>query len=384
MRESFADGGVVGLITQATTLTNDQSADYRFLPEHCPSSHEFLQPRVRSVRVGAEPAVADLIYSVVQNKTMAGEIVHFGPLVANQPATAPGKNRRRRVPWVLTICESEIQIVSAAEAARGDATTWKRALWGNPRDRRVERLRRVLPTTLGALAEARGWHLNLGLQLRSNSGTKSDPNQSILEIKQTQGQGKSEAREFAEWFGGLSVIDPKQPHKTNSRLTVQGTWLVRNRWGTFLRQGRDAGLDIVRAPHVFLWNEFAAFSDRDFIFRHPKLGLSAPSADIEWLRAVSVIWTSSITPYCLFLNLSAGWGISRSTIDLGDAHQMPMPNLTTPKLRLANLHRLFATEEAHLSDRNDWQFADQQVASLLKIPPQVILLARNSVNFDSR
>jgi hypothetical protein len=96
-----------------------------------------------------------------------------------------------------------------------------------------------------------------------------------------------------------------------------------------------------------------------------------------------VIWTSSITPYCLFLNLSAGWGISRSTIDLGDAHQMPMPNLTSDIVsRLATVHRSFAAEEAQLADRSGWQRRlDQEVASILKIPSQIMLLAREFREF---
>jgi hypothetical protein len=385
-REWLAHNGVVGLITQATSLTNDQSADYRkafFSRNNVHRITNFSNLAYVLFESAEEPA-ASIVYSQAQNETLSGEIIHFGPLVANQSATAPGTNRRHRVPWVLTICESEIQTVSAAEAAQGDARTWKRALWGNTRDRRAfEQIRKVLPTTLGNLATARGWHLNLGLQLRKDRGTESERNQSLVEIKKAQGTSESEAKEFAKWFDSLKVIEPKQPRKSKTRLTVQGDWLVRNQWGTFLREGRDAGLHIVHAPHVFLWNEFAAFSDQHFIFRHPKLGLSGPSIDNDFLRAVSIIWTSSFTPYCLFLNLSAGWGISRSTIDLGDARQMPMPNLTNDMVaKLANLHRLFAAEETDIGDRHDWQRRlDQEVASILKMPSQVMLLAREFREF---
>jgi hypothetical protein len=242
----------------------------------------------------------------------------------------------------------------------------------------------VLPTTLENLTTTRGWHLNLGLQLRKDRGTRSDPNQSIAEIKQLRGASEAQATEFAEWFDRLNVIEPKQLRKTNSRLVVQDDWLVRNRWGTCIRQrGGTDGLNIATAPHLFLWNEFAAFSERDFIFRHPKLGLSGPASDGDWLRAVSVIWTSSITLYFLFLNLSAGWGISRSTIDLGDARQMPMPNLTADLVaKLANAYRLFAAEEVNLANRDDWQRRlDQEVAAILRIPSHIMLLAREFREF---
>ncbi len=368
VRERLTDDGVAGLITQATSLTNDQSREYRraFFAQNTVHRITNFSNLAYLLFASAEEPAANLVYSPSASGVRSGDIVHFGPLVVNQPATAPDKSRRRRAPWVLTICESEIQTVPAIEAAEGKGTTWKRALWGNPRDRRaLERLRRILPSSLGALADARGWHLNLGLQLRPNEGTKRDPNQ----------------RESS--LAGLKVIEPKQLRKTTQRLTVPSQWLVKNRWGTFIREGRDVGLDIIPAPHLFLWNDFASFSDQDFIFRHPKLGLSAPSHDADHLRAVSVVWSSSITRYCLFLDLSAGWGISRSTIDLGDARGMPMPEFSAQQVqKLAGLHRSLAAEEPHVHDRADWQRRlDEGVAEALKMPPQILLLAREFSDF---
>src|SRR5207249_1795296 len=102
---------------------------------------------------------------------------------------------------------------------------------GNPRDRRgIERLRRILPTTLEDLAKSRGWHLRLGLQLRPDRGASSDPNQSAVETKLRQGATVSEEIRFETWVKSLKVLDPKQPSKTKIRLTVQENWLVPNRW----------------------------------------------------------------------------------------------------------------------------------------------------------
>lgn len=60
-----------------------------------------------------------------------------------------------------------------------------------------------------------------------------------------------------------------------------------------------------------------------------------------------------------------------------------MPNLTADVAsRLAELHRLFAAEEASLVDRQDWQRRlDLEVASILKIPSQIMLLAREFREF---
>jgi hypothetical protein len=168
------------------------------------------------------------------------------------------------------------------------------------------------------------------------------------------------------------------------RLTLPEHWLVNNRWGSYVRErGGKQGLAITHAPHLFLWNDFAAFSEKDFIFRHPKLGLSAPPEDVDWLRAISAIWTSSVTPYCLFLDLSAAWGVGRSAIDLGDARRMPMPELTEELVRrLAGLHRDLAADELRHPDRADWQRRlDEGVAGILRLPDQIMVFARELTQF---
>ncbi len=386
VRERLADNGVAGLITQATSLTNDQSVAYRkaFFTQNTVHRITNFSNLAYVLFESAEEPAANLVYSAGFLGETISEIIHFGPLVVNQPVMVPDRTRRRKAPWVLTVCESEIQLISAAEAALGEATTWKRALWGNPRDHRaIKRLHQILPTTLENIAEERGWALNLGLQLRPDKGKKNDPNQDVASIRKDQGATEAEAKKYEQWFARLKVLDPKNLRKASSRLTLPENWLVENRWGTFLREGRDAGLAIVRAPHLFLWNEFASFHNEDFIFRHPKVGLAAPPEDKDWLKAVSVIWTSSITPYCLFLDLSAGWGISRSTIDLGDVRRMPMPKLNADTVhKLASLHAELAAEESTLVNRVDWQRRlDEGVASILSIPAQIILLAREFIEF---
>jgi len=389
VRDRLEDDGVVGMITQATSLTNDQSADYRraFFSQNAVHRITNFSNLAYVLFESAEEPAATLVYSVPKAGTSLSDIVHFGPLVADQPAIVPGQDGRRRTPWVLTISESEIKTVPAMEAIQGQGTTWKRALWGNPRDQRaLERLRRVMPETLGSLADKRGWNLNLGVQLRPDEGSDSDPNQDVVEIRLKQGDTESKAREYASWFRTLRVLGVKQIaaqiKKGATKLTVSPQWLVENRWGTYVRErGGTEGLNIASGPHLFLWNNFAAFSSDDFIFRHPKLGLSAPEAD--WLRAVSMIWASSITPYCLFLELSAGWGIGRSTIDLGDARGMPMPDFTDQQVaELAELHRSFAADEVHLHNRADWQRRlDEAVTRIVRIPSQAMLLAREFSEF---
>lgn len=387
VRERLAHDGAAGLITQATSLTNDQSAGYRkaFFTQNIVHRVTNFSNLAYILFESAEEPAASLIYSDGSSDKPKPDIIHFGPLVVNQPVMTASQSRGRKAPWVLTVSESEIQVISSIEAERGDATTWKRALWGNSRDyRALSRLRQILPMTLESLAKEHRWELSLGLQLRANQGTTDDPNQDVVTIRRNQGTTEAEARDYAEWFSELKVVKPRRLSKAARRLTLPEDWLVKNSWGTFIRKiGGTEGLKIAPAPHLFFGNEYAAFSDQDFIFRNPKVGLAAPAQDTNKLKAVSIIWASSITPYCLFLDLSAGWGITRSIVVLTAIRRMPMPELDGERVyRLASLHSDLAAEESQIEDLRDWQRRlDDGVALILSIPAQVMLLAREFSEF---
>jgi hypothetical protein len=234
------------------------------------------------------------------------------------------------------------------------------------------------------LASTRGWTLALGLQLRADIGGRGDPNQDIATFEVRSGASVQQAERSARWFAGLSVLDrPRQTADVSPIVEVPEQWLVGNRWGRYVRlRGGWKGLALSRAPHVFLWNTFAAYSDKEFIFRHPDVGVSAPAHDADWLRAVSVIWSSSITPYMLLLGLSASWGVSRSVIDLGDAEAMSMPALTDELVyQLASIHRELASTLPNMDVDRSRRKLDEGVASVLGIPNQVMTLAQDFVRF---
>jgi len=59
----------------------------------------------------------------------------FAPLVANQEPNRPSRFNRKVDTWTITINGSEIREVGIAEAIRGDALTWKLAMWDRTGDR---------------------------------------------------------------------------------------------------------------------------------------------------------------------------------------------------------------------------------------------------------
>lgn len=368
-REKLTPKGVAGLILAAKTLTNDHLKPWRakFFTEH--QVHRVTNfanlayaifPKVK------EPAMT-LVYSLPPSRNRQQTILHIGPFVANQVAI-----RNARKAWTVALNESEIKAVSVTEAQKGDASTWKLALWGNHRDpRELARLKTVFPTTLSQLAAERNWHLGLGLQLRNSPGKK---------VRDANGELKDE-NEYVKELEDLPLLDHKALVADGPCLDFTGKGLVENTRGCYVRGGRKKGVGLIRKPHLFLWNDYAAISMDDCIIEHDKIGLTAPQAEENWLRAISVLWTSSLTQYFLFFEHNAAWGIGRSQIDLGDAEAMRLPHLDEAVVaKLAKLQEELVVELANdrIFDDKFRCHLDREVAKILKLP---VSLMRTATDF---
>jgi hypothetical protein len=356
--DRLAKGGAVGLILHAKSLTNDHLATWRKkffggLQVHRVTNFANL---AYVLFASAKQPAATIVYS--RRAAEPAPILHIGPFVANQTSLALRSGKKRRA-WAISFSEAEVKWVPAAQAAEGRATTWKMALWGTPRDEAaIRRLRRIFSTELGRLVDARGWSLSLGLQLRKDAGSPQDPN------------------EYREDLVGLKVLDHQALLRSGPTLRIAKQFLQTNQKGCFLRKGRTAGLKIVRGPRLFLWNDFAAYGEDDFIIRHSKIGLILQSE--EEAKAVAAIWNSRYVAYLLFFVLSSEWGVGYSLIDKGDAECLPFPELTAER----EVGLAAAWDEAAALEVEGVPFAsvrdhlDVRVATLLGIPDHVSLLVR--------
>ncbi|HEX4964037.1 MAG TPA: DNA methyltransferase [Thermoanaerobaculia bacterium] len=358
--DCLAGDGVVGLILHAKSLTNDHLAGWRkkffsSIQVHRVTNFANL---AYVIFASAKQPAATIIYSR-RSPLSATSFVHVGPFVVNQCALAPRRNTKRRA-WTIGFSESEIKMIPAANAVKGDATTWKLALWGNQRDElALRRLRQVFSTRLGKLAESLGWSISLGLQLRKDGGSASDPNQ------------------YEDKIEGLKVLDHKALIRSGPTLRIQPRFLENNQFGCYIRRGRLSGLKITTGPRLLLWNDFAAYGDIDFIIRHDKVGLSGGSN--KEMKAIAAIWNSSYVAYLLFFVTSAAWGIGVSQIDKGDAENLPFPEFTPGREEgLATAwDEAAALEGSGESFYGVKEFLDQRVASLLDIPDTVSLVVRD-------
>ena len=357
--DRLAKAGAVGLILPAKSLTNDHLAMWRRKFFGGVQAHRVTNfaNLAYALFASAQQPAATIVYS--RRAAEPAPIFHVGPFVANQASLALRNGGKRRA-WAISFSEAEVKWVSTAKAAEGSASTWKLALWGNLRDEAaIRRLHRVFSAELGRLADARGWSLSLGLQLRKDAGSSRDPN------------------EYQEGLAGLKVLDHRALVGSGPALRIPERFLQPNDTGCFLRKGRTAGLQIVRGPRLFLWNDFAAYSEDDFIIRHSKMGLTLHSA--EEAKAVAAIWNSRYVAYLLFFVLSSDWGIGYSQIDKGDVERLPFPDLTAD--REAGLAAAW-DEAAALESKGETfeqvrDFLDRRVAGLLGIPDSVSLVVRD-------
>lgn len=358
--DCIAENGTVGLILHAKTLTNDHLKGWRqkFFGGVAVRRMTNFSNLAYVIFPSAEQPAVTLVYSPKVEGAAPHAIQHFGPFVANQATVADTGRTRRRV-WTISFSESEVTAVDPLEAASGSASVWKLALWGNQRDRRtIQRLQHIWPTTLGELVKSRGWHLSLGLTLRRNEGTKKDPSVYVKALE------------------GLKVLN-HDALLSARRLEIPERCLVDNSRGCFVRKrSGQAGLQILRGPHLFLWLDFAAFGENDFIIRHDKIGLSGGST--AEMKAVAAVWSSSYISYLLFFVYSAAWGIGYSTIDKGDAEDMPFPELTPERVqRLAH-----AWDAAVKAEKSGASFdevkglLDEGVSEVLGLPASISLIVR--------
>lgn len=365
--EALKPDGHAGLVTHATMLFNDHCAEFRreFFRAHAVASvTDFANLFEVLFEKRARVPAATLVYRIASEGIRKPPIVHYGPFAINQvPTLAMGHKGRRA--WVLTVYENEIQMIDHIDAEKGESETWKFALWGTYRDRKaIARLNTLFPSTLGKIVKENGWHLCVGLQLRT--------------------KGAEDGVEYEPQLEHMKQLNAERMMKSACRLMIPPEFLEEiPEKLRYVREGRRHAFQIAKGPHLFLTIKFAAYSDIDFVLRDRRIGLAVPEWHADHLRALSLMLNSSVIRYSLFFNSSA-WGVFVSQIDVGEAKAIPLPSLTASQISMLALrHRQMADTErgcgnALLRDGNSAQQAaiDEVVERVFEIPEDIGALAR--------
>ena len=331
LKEFLKVGGLVGLLMPATTLVNLKSKPYR---QQFFSTFDVLRitnfANLREVlfdKRGTLPA-ATFIYQDATDESLSPSIVHHGPFSINQ--VADGKKR----PWVLTINENEIQIVDAEEAKLGETKTWKLALWGNQRDKRVlDRLNYLFPTILEEFCKDRGWGEKLP---RQGAELNKDKNKPLAKIDSPRFDTNELNRSEPRHRFSIPHDDVLKP--------VEGEWHI--------RRGEDTFYLTTPAPHLILsttWQNFAIYSEKPFIIPPRQYAIPCPDTkrDKIYLKALTIYLSSSVVAYYLFFNVPQ-WGFfsQRQSTVTREIRQIPAPNYSYQQaVELADLYDYLASLE---------------------------------------
>jgi hypothetical protein len=366
------DDGCTGLVLPATSLFNHESKRYR---QEFFKQHEVLRitnfTNLRYVMFygrGKAPA-ATVIYRKVLSSQPKVSIIHYGPFVINQVLSKAWEEARRKEAWVLTINENEISTVTAEEAEAGEAVTWKLALWGSYRDKKtLQRLQRLFVTSLHDLEQTRNWHLHHGVELKESSVSGGIVGYDIEAVPALKGQKLFNAGAMIKSGRRFSI-----PSRAFQRIPAELCFIR--------KRGGRSSLDEATSASLILNVSYSVFSDQRFVLQAPNLRLSAPRWDADELRALSVLFSSSLARYFLFFH-SPAWGVERNKIYKRDIERIPVPDFTAEQIStLSALQIDLVAKEAdsNRSARDLQEILDDRVEQVLGIPKNLRILARDFV-----
>ncbi len=359
--------GLIGLLTPASSLFNHESKEYRqnfFSNNQVFRITNFANMAYVLFSGRTEMSASTLIYGKVSSDKYQTYINHYAPFVVNQVSNRPWRNKEKQQTWSIVIHENEIQSISPTEAEKGEAETWKIALWGNYRDTKVfEYIKRLFPLTLGGLEKEKSWHLHQGIQLREISSKEE-----LYHDPELQGKNVLNTRKMS-----------KSGHRFSFPQIVLNEVITEN--NCYIRKSSGhIGTKLIKAPHFVVNPNYCAYSDQDFVIPHPQVGISATWDDRRLLQSISVLINSIFLQYYLFF-CSPSWGVARNIVYPKDVRKIPLPNLSEVQIHdLADLQEYLAREELSGNGNNLQEILDSEVNRVLNIPEMLRTVCKEFMN----
>jgi len=374
----LAKDGVAGMLLPASTLFNLEGKKFRqrFFSEFAAARVTNLA-NLRSNLFGGRTILptTTLVFRKADEARLSQPIIHYAPFAANQIAGDTGEL------WVLTIHGSEIQPVTQSDAATGETSVWKLALWGTPRDARaLDRIQQLYPLSLARFCDKRQWGKRMpreGAQLRTRGSGEE-----LSHCRELEGKKRFNSDQFNKLVkGGLHF---SLPQKALTDIPDTECY-VRKRGGL-------SGLEVNKPPHLLIsasWKNFLLFSEEYFAIPPRQIGIAAPPKDAETLRALTVYLSSSLADFYMFFQVPV-WGVYADfpIVVLRAVRSIPTPDFTKDQVALlAHAHRdilrlekesheqLFHIEsDAETTDTAKQRSIDKNVFDALDVPEDVRLL----------
>ena len=245
-------------------------------------------------------------------------ILTYAPLVANQQANVPDKQRSQKDTWSITVNGSEVREVTVAEASSGDPLVWKAAMWGSRLDQRL----------LGSVSQRFGCFGEVcnRLKMAMHQG---------IELPRLARPGENEESRpkvgsliFTELLVDKYTIDTKSLLRHARIYSFPDDSLLKiTKEDAYLREGRvDLPMRVSEPPHIIVDSarRFAVFSNEFIAVPGWLVGIAGKPHQADLLKAISLFLSSDFAIYHQFL-CSPKWGIHSSVAGLNTLKAMPFP-----------------------------------------------------------
>lgn len=301
-------------------------------------------------------------------------ILTFTPFAINQRANRSTRQGKKKDTWNIVVNGSELGEISLAQAARGDVESWKLAMWGSFRDRKLlQRVRNRFPKLTDFLDSCGLTQPCQGVELK-------DPNESSDPVKHIPELAGKRIIEFSKLTKCDRIYD--FPDRAVSSIPPQKAYIR-------IKGGR-AGLEVSEPPHLIVdrSRRFTIYSDQFIAISNKQIGIAGPENTKNILKALSVYLSSDFVYYQQFFT-SPEWGVSTSTATLEALKQLPVPvgKLSETEIReWADLRDVLAREGTGGKDvsLNLMNAVNQKVVDILGLSQSEKILIEDFVHCNMK
>jgi hypothetical protein len=277
--------------------------------------------------------------------------------VAEQAANLPSEPGGQVDTWNILVRAQDWREIDRGEAEKGERLTWKLAMWGSERERRLlGRIRRF--QDFGHWAESQGIVFAAAPELRKG------PAKGLTFEKGLVGKKRLS---FENLRNSESIYSTSQlPYE----LLPDELCYVRERGGR-------KGFKVCEPPHVIVdvGRRFAVYSDEFCIPPAGQIALHGKNRTL--LKALAAYLCSSVARWFQFF-VSSQWGVAASIARQADLRLLPIPFASMPQDKICQLAATYEALQEHQSRplSNDAGFVklnaslENQILDALELRPQ--------------
>lgn len=316
--EILALDGVAALLLPAMTLFKYESVEFRkcfFSKNELWSVANFANFSDVLFSGRATLPAASFFYSrnsdVIRDGSDEKFVEVYSPFRANQPIAQGESERRRKQTWSLIVNAGDLRDLDYKDIVTGAALPWKIAMWGSGIDAKILKNIGIRFRLIGDLERDGVLVIAQGpeLRARNHDNTYAVERHSELADQPTVDVSSLKRRRYLLQF----------PNDSVRRIPVAETFLRK-------RGGIELPLSVCHPPHVIVGasRNFAIYTEDFFIVPPRQIGIIAPKAPKEFLKALALYLNSDFAIYHQFFTTTQA-GIQKTISTLKALRSLPLP-----------------------------------------------------------